>query len=742
MTQPPEPLTQEALEGQLGRAYQALDAAARVRHLAMLQSVQKPEDAVLDAAREGPGLWAVTLCAWDALGALSIIAGLFAAYRMNIQSVDVFTVHLPQRRAAAPVPARARLGGRWNPLGPGTSVMRSRQVGTPPGPALPDTKLLDIFHVRAPEPPAPAFWDRFKGEMGGLLGLMVSGQADRAREAIIDRVSRVVGSGQEAERQLFPISVELDNDASSHYTLLSIRAADTLGFLFAFANALTMLEVNIERAEVRTQEGQVHDTFWLTDAAGRKITSPQRLHEVRAAAALIKQFTYLLPRSPNPAQALRQFNALAHQILARPDWTRELRNLESARVLETLADMMGVSKFLWEDFLRMQHENLFPVLVDTPALEERRSIPQLRLALQGSLESLADHQAKVRELNRFKDREMFRVDLRHITHRIGFREFAEELSDLAEVTVEQASALCHPTLQGRFGVPSLPNGDPCPWTACALGKFGGRELGFGSDIEMLFVYQEEGSTRGPQVVRTSTYFNDFVRTFLTTLETRREGIFELDLRLRPYGNKGALASSLAAFRDYYSGDGFARQFERMALVRLRPVAGDPALGAQVLEARDAFVYSGAPLDMENIRHLRGRQASELTPAGQVSAKYSPGGLVDVEYYVQARQIAVGHGDPAVRVANTLDAIDRLAQGVHIPQGQAEELRQVYSFLRRLIDALRAVRGHAKDLTIPPTETREFAYLAQRLQYTSPAALRAAITERMDYAKGLWEQGGE
>jgi glutamate-ammonia-ligase adenylyltransferase len=333
---------------------------------------------------------------------------------------------------------------------------------------------------------------------------------------------------------------------------------------------------------------------------------------------------------------------------------------------------------------------------------------------------------------------MFRVDLRHITHRIGFRDFAEELSDLAAVTVEQASALCHLSLQGRYGAPSLSSGDPCPWTACALGKFGGRELGFGSDIEMLFVYQEEGSTRGPQVVRTSTYFNDFVRAFLAALETRREGIFELDLRLRPYGNKGALASSLAAFMEYYSGDGFARQFERMALVRLRPVAGDPALGAQVLEARDAFVYFGAPLEMENIRHLRGRQASELVPAGQVSAKYSSGGLVDVEYYVQARQIAVGHSDPSVRVANTLDAIDRLVHEGHIPQGQAEELRETYGFLRRLIDALRIVRGHAKDLTIPPTETREFAYLAHRLQYPSPAALRGAISERMGYAKGVWE----
>ncbi|MBI4310441.1 MAG: hypothetical protein HY681_01560 [Chloroflexi bacterium] len=130
----------------------------------------------------------------------------------------------------------------------------------------------------------------------------------------------------------------------------------------------------------------------------------------------------------------------------------------------------------------------------------------------------------------------------------------------------------------------------------------------------------------------------------------------------------------------------------------------------------------------------------MVPTGETSAKYSPGGLVDVEYYVQAWQIAVGHKDPQVRAPNILDAIDCLARGQHIPERHAAELRDVYGFLRRLIDALRAVRGHAKDLTIPPTESQEFAYLAQRLQYASPTVLRDAITQRMGYARGLWERG--
>jgi glutamate-ammonia-ligase adenylyltransferase len=128
------------------------------------------------------------------------------------------------------------------------------------------------------------------------------------------------------------------------------------------------------------------------------------------------------------------------------------------------------------------------------------------------------------------------------------------------------------------------------------------------------------------------------------------------------------------------------------------------------------------------------------PGGAVSAKYSPGGLVDVEYFVQVRQTAVGHLDPGVRVTNTLDGIDRLAQGGHLRPERAKELREAYGFLRRLIDALRAVRGNARDLTIPATDDREFAYLARRLEFDSPSRLDGAIATWMGLARSVWDDG--
>jgi glutamate-ammonia-ligase adenylyltransferase len=275
---------------------------------------------------------------------------------------------------------------------------------------------------------------------------------------------------------------------------------------------------------------------------------------------------------------------------------------------------------------------------------------------------------------------------------------------------------------------------------CALGKFGGREMGFGSDIELLFLYHSEGQTRGHATVENSHYFDEFVRLFLSVIKASREGIFEIDLRLRPYGTAGPLASTLNGFREYYSEKGDSQQFERMALVKLRPVAGDPDFAREILQERDSFVYSGRPLDVENILHLRHRQANELVPPGAVNAKYSPGGLVEVEYYTQACQITRGHEDASVRATNTLEAIDRLLKASHLSKGLAEEMRVVYALLRRLIDALRVVRGHAKDLTLPSLDSQDFAYLARRLHYGSPAQLQAVIREKMAWASTLWDHG--
>lgn len=622
----------------------------------MLDSIQNLDDVALKVVPRSPDRWRVTVAAADAPGALSMISGLMTAFGLDILSVDVTTHDVPSARV--------------------TRRTMSRLLSERRGPSRPRRRLLDTFEVRGAVP--ADLWERFRTDLRELMALLTSGKQEEARERVIERVSRAARSSPPAPDQLLPMRIET---AAGR---LTIRAADTMGFLFSFANALTMLGANITRAEIRTERGEVRDTFWLTDLRGAPIASPRRLRELKAAAALIKQFTHLLPRSPNPAQAIRQFAELIRDRGA-------TRDLQSPAILGRLAELMGVSRFLWEDFLRLQHENLFPVLAG--GLSARKAPARLRRELRG------EPGDPIEALNRFKDREMFRIDLRHITGRIDFEAFSAELTALAEVVVAETAR--------RIGEPAV------PWAIGALGKFGGRELGFGSDLELIFVFDGPGEER-------------FVHDFQAALSSRRQGIFEIDLRLRPYGKAGSAATQLEAFRRYYAPGGGARQFERLALVKLRPVAGDPAVGERMLEARDAFVYSGAPLDWNEIRHHRRRQAAELVEPGAVSAKYSPGGLADIEYFVQARQIEAG-----LRTPNTLEAIALLKAGAR--------LRESYRLLRRLIDALRVVRGNARDLTLPPAGSREFDYLARRLKVGDPRALRRQIDAAMASARRAWKK---
>ncbi len=767
----PSGLDAAAIRSQLGAPYERFDAASRELHARLLARISGPAAVAVHVEREAPPAPAgdapghaapgdgagvpamVTVSSADTPGVLSLIAGLFAAHRIDVRSADIFTLEAPGEAgsegpdASAPSPRGARRPARGRGVRAGGTPRPRRGAGAAGAPVR---RVLDVFELSEPGGAPPELWEELEARLGELAAEVAAGRGESAREQVIELVSESARRAAPSEEQLYPVAIELGQAPDPRYTELRIRSTDTLGFLFEFTNALAVLGVNVERAHVRTVGGETRDTFWVTDRRRRPITEQARLDELRATAALIKQFTHLLPRSPDPGQALRQFSALTAQLLARPGWTAELRDLESGEVLATLARLMGVSRFLWEDFLRMQHESLFPLLTDAPALERRRTKQELAAELAASLASEADAPRLVALLNGFKDREMFRTDVRHLTRGVDLREFSAELTDLAEVVVVEAGRLATEQLAARHGTPRTAEGDPCAWAICALGKLGGREIGFASDNELLFVYAAEGESDGPEPLPNARYFEQLVRAFRGIVVARQEGIFEIDLRLRPHGEAGPLASSLAGLAAYLeppdrrepgepAGDGEPGplQFERMALVRLRAVAGDPALGADVERLRDRFVYSGAPLDRDEVRHLRERQASELVAEGALNAKYSPGGVVDIEYFVQARQIEAGAADPSVRAPGTLDAIERLAAAGAIERPRAQELVEAYRFLLRLIDALRMVRGNARDLALPPPESRAEAYLARRLELESGAELRAALAECMAIARALW-----
>ena len=275
-------------------------------------------------------------------------------------------------------------------------------------------------------------------------------------------------------------------------------------------------------------------------------------------------------------------------------------------------------------------------------------------------------------------------------------------------------------------------------TVCALGKCGGRELGFASDIELMFVYTGGGpTTGGPASTTTPEYYEKLVVEIVRAIRARREGIFDIDLSLRPYGSAGSLAVSLDSFERYFAPGGPAWSYERQALIRLRPIAGDVALGERIQAMRDRFVYGGVPFDVAGMRAMRERQLRHLVTPGTINAKFSRGGLVDVEYLVQGLQIRYGHDAPACARRTPGEAIDALARAGILSPADHARLHAAYIFLRRLIETLRVVRGNAKDLTVPPSESEEFAFLARRMDYGSDLArLRADVTVHTAAAQEL------
>ncbi len=337
-----------------------------------------------------------------------------------------------------------------------------------------------------------------------------------------------------------------------------------------------MNHINIARMFVESIVNRVSDTIYVTDDDGHKITSPEKQRELRAAIVLIKHFTHLLPNSPNPEAALLHFREFLGHLFERPNWPDELAKLEQPEVLDALAKLLGVSDFLWDDFLRMQYSNLFPVVRDVDALAVAKDRRQLQEELETKLGQADDWRAA---LNAFKDREMFRIDMRHILgYTPEFWDFSYALTDLVEVVVSAAYQRCMEEMCRQYGKPLLNDGSPCPVTLFALGKCGGRELGFASDIELMFIYAGSGKTTGPNIISTSEYFEELIRSFVESIQARQEGIFHIDLQLRPYGKAGSLAVSLEAFQRYFMLKVRHGLTSARLLLKLRPIAGDQASG--------------------------------------------------------------------------------------------------------------------------------------------------------------------
>ncbi len=334
-----------------------------------------------------------------------------------------------------------------------------------------------------------------------------------------------------------------------------------------------------------------------------------------------------------------------------------------------------------------------------------------------------------RALRRFASRERLRIAARELLAYPGqdVDVTARELSDLADVCCEVALGEALRWAEARFGPPLGPDGQRCPFAVIGMGKLGGRELNAGSDIDLMLFYEtDETDDPPPGALSLHEHFTRVTQRFVATLDAQTEegAVFRVDLRLRPEGTRGPLVNALAAAERYY--ETWGRGWERAALVRARPVAGDLRFGARLLEALGPFVWRRTvdPRVVDEMAGMLVRARAEASESERDDLKIGPGGIREVEFFVQGLQLVWGGRDPRVRATNTLDGLRRLRARGYVTEREEGELAGAYLFLRRLEHRIQFATGlqtHAM-----PTAPAMLAAVARSLGYAGPPALQAAL----------------
>ena len=451
---------------------------------------------------------------------------------------------------------------------------------------------------------------------------------------------------------------------------------------------------------------------------------------------------------------------LLRAIAATPDPDATL--IELSRV----SDSLGGKGVLWELFsfnppslklyvhlcatspylsnILTSYPGMIDELMDSLVLDKLPSLESLQKSLNelcGGAEDLDPI------LQSFKNSHHLRVGVRDILGKEDIQRTHRSLADVAEACLQQITLREYYRLVERHGEPTIGGGEkdgqPCEFVLLALGKLGGREPNYHSDLDVVFLYEADGSTlsrvRGRRDASTTNqhFFSQLCQRIIKTLTQMGPNgrLYELDPRLRPTGKNGALAVSLAEFAKYFA-TGRGQLWERQALCKARPVYGSESARRAVMQTvREAmFVRPWESTQLREIRLMRRRMEENASP---LNLKRGPGGTVDVEFLVQMLQLRHGQEQPAILTANTLDAIQALRSAKIMADEDADYWSRSYRFLRSIEARLRLMNTTARhDFPADPVELRKLAFL---LGYPSPAELEESFQATMTDNRRHFEQ---
>ena len=390
-----------------------------------------------------------------------------------------------------------------------------------------------------------------------------------------------------------------------------------------------------------------------------------------------------LAESPRPDDGLFSFLVLGEALRDRVDALNTLRDNPPA--IQLLARVLGSGRLLG-DLLAHVPEELHALASSEGVTGPKERERLVREAI-ASLE-WRDPDHRLDGLRRFRRRETLRIAVADMARRADSRAVGSGLADLADACLAA-------TLEGGRQ----------PFAVIGMGKLGGRELNYSSDIDVMFVHDGEQADA-----------EEIAEALLRTIgEVTPEGqAFRIDAGLRPEGKAGALARPLQGFVDYY--ERWASPWEYLALIKARFAAGDGNLGDRLVEATRRFAYpeSVAPAALAEIRHLKVRMERERVPKSADARnhiKFGPGGLSDIEFAVQLLQLRHGHEMASLRVTNTLEALEASQRKGVLSEGDARRLKDAYTFLMALRNRLFFLHGRPVDVLPNRPEDVEAAGIA-------------------------------
>ncbi len=409
--------------------------------------------------------------------------------------------------------------------------------------------------------------------------------------------------------------------------------------------------------------------------------------------------------APNPDAGLLAFRQVSEALGTTPWYLRALR--DEGAMAERLARILASSRFAVSLLTRA------PQTVQMLAGEEElraRPLADLCSEMQAAAGRQSSTQAGIEAIRAIRRRELFRIAAADLLGELDVLEVGEAISDLASATIDAALAVVRAGASDPGAVPAI--------AVIAMGRWGGHEMSYASDCDAMFVMADAAPGGGDDPTRAAAAVLSEMRGLLA--RPGADPALAIDADLRPEGKGGALIRSLTAYRNYYAR--WSSTWELQALVRADALAGDAALGGELLAEIDARRWPEGGLSagqLSEIRKLKARVEAERLPRGADPAKHTklgPGGLADVEWTVQLLQLQHAHAVPALRSSRTITALRAARDAALIDADDAGHLEAAWLLSSRIRNQTMLVRGRGSDSL--PSDNRELASLAQLLGYGS------------------------